>query len=306
MNEYLIMLKEDLIKEMSHHDAKDDVHEREWKQTMTAFWDMFEHGTYVTTVTCTKCDNTSPTEGLFETLILYLNETFHRSPEKKTNSCTLGDMLLHRQRNENELDWACTNCKAAVRNAKTNFLVTQYPKILYINIHRGSNDDKLIDTAVDFPVENFYPYNLLGQFDSTNGGVRYNLVGSIYRCSKTRHKGHFYAICKDDSSGVWHQYDDHEITMSSLQKKNKNGMTIYVPLQRAIDVLVYVQQDPPIYQDDTSSLFSGVTTTIQQVDSNSSGKISSVTGGEYDTNYNLREDNITVCNESSLANIHIY
>ena len=113
MNEYLIMLKEDLIKEMSHHDAKDDVHEREWKQTMTAFWDMFEHGTYVTTVTC------------------------------------------------------------------------------------------------------------------------------------------------------------------------------------------------PIYQDDTSSLFSGVTTTIQQVDSNSSGKISSVTGGEYDTNYNLREDNITVCNESSLANIHI-
>jgi hypothetical protein len=83
-------------------------------------------------------------------------------------------------------------------------------------------------------------------------------------------------------------------------------MTIYVPLQRAIDVLVYVQQDPPIYQDDTSSLFSGVTTTIQQVDSNSSGKISSVTGGEYDTNYNLREDNITVCNQSSLANIHIY
>ena len=100
------MLKEDLIKEMSHHDAKDDVHEREWKQTMTAFWDMFEHGTYVTTVTCTKCDNTSHTEGLFETLILYFNETFHRSPEKKHNSCTLGDMLLHRQRNENELDWA--------------------------------------------------------------------------------------------------------------------------------------------------------------------------------------------------------
>jgi hypothetical protein len=67
VSEYLIQLKHDLIEEMNHQDAKDGVNDSEWKQTMTAFWDMFEHGRYVTTVTYTKCGNTSPTDGTFET-----------------------------------------------------------------------------------------------------------------------------------------------------------------------------------------------------------------------------------------------
>ena len=94
MNEYLIMLKEDLIKEMSHHDAKDDVHEREWKQTMTAFWDMFEHGTHVTTKRCI-CGNTSPTEGTFHTLFLGFEEKFHDSVQRRENHCALSDMISH-------------------------------------------------------------------------------------------------------------------------------------------------------------------------------------------------------------------
>ena len=136
--------------------------------------------------------------------------------------------------------------------------------------------------------------------------VRYDLVASIYRQSTTQHNGHFVAICKDNRTDVWHKYDDDRIELAHLQKESRNGPTIKVPYQRFVDLLVYVQQDPPIYQDDTLSQFSCLTTTIQQVDSNSSGKISSVTGGDYDTNYNLREDNITVCNQSSLANIHVY
>jgi hypothetical protein len=100
-------------------------------------------------------------------------------------------MISHYQTMESQIDWACTNCKAAVGNAMTNILITQYPKILFIVIPRGSFDDRLIDTTVDFPVEKFYPYNLSGQIDSTKCEVRYDLVGSIYRFAKTVDKGHY-------------------------------------------------------------------------------------------------------------------
>jgi hypothetical protein len=73
--------------------------------------------------------------------------------------------------------------------------------------------------------------------------------------------------------------------------------TIKAQYQRNVDLLVYVQKDPPINQDDTSSVFSGISATIQQVDSHSSGKISSVTGCEYDTNNNSRGESITVGNQ---------
>jgi hypothetical protein len=158
---------------------------------------------------------------------------------------------------------------------------------------------------VDFPLENFYPYKSSGRVGSTNCDVRYDLVASIYRDAKTQHIGHFYAVCKDDTSGVWHKYDDDELTLTSLQKYIRTAPTIKKEYQRRIDLLVYVQQDPPIYMDDTSSQFSGLGTTIQQVDSNSSGKMSSVTGVDYDSNNNSREESHTVCNQSNMANIHV-
>ncbi len=169
MNEYLIMLKEDLIEEMENQHEADGEYEREWKQTMTAFWDMFEHGTHVTTKRCI-CGNTSPTEGTFDTLFLGFEEKFHGSVQKNDNCCALKDMILYYQ-NKSQADWACAFCNARENNAMTDCLVTQYPKILYIVLQRGSKDQKLINTSVDFPVENFNPYKSSGRFDSTNCDV---------------------------------------------------------------------------------------------------------------------------------------
>lgn len=296
MNEYLTMLKEDLIEEMSNQHPTDNNSVRMYKQTMTAFWNMFEHGKSTVTLKC-KCGNTITTEDLFATLFLDFEDKFHKDLSKRENQCALSDMMSHYQDYIGE-DWPCTNCNAKEKNAVRNCLVTQYPKILYIVLSRASFNGNLVTTKVDFPVENFYPYKLSRQIDNTNCDVRYDLVASIYRESTTHHKGHFYAVCKDESSGVWHEYDDDEVTRSSFQAKTyMKRPTIKAEYQRNVDLLVYVQKDPPINQDDTSSVFSGISATIQQVDSHSSGKISSVTGCEYDTNNNSRGESITVGNQ---------
>lgn len=297
MNEYLTLLKEDLIEEMSNEHPADDNSVRMYKQTMTAFWDMFEHGKSTVTLRC-KCGNTIIREDLFATLFLEFGKKFHNTDlGKRENHCALSDMMSHYQDYIGE-DWPCTNCNESEENAIRNCLVTQYPKILYIVVKRASFNGALVETKVNFPVENFYPYKSSGQIDNSNCDVRYDLVASIYRNSTTHHNGHFYAVCKDDSSGVWHEYDDEEVSLSSFQGKTYTKRpTILAQYQRNVDLLVYVQKDPPINQDDTSSVFSGISTTIQQVDSNSTGKISSVTGCDNSTNNNSRGDSMTVCNQ---------
>lgn len=297
MNEYLTLLKEDLIEEMSNEHPADDNSVRMYKQTMTAFWDMFEHGKSTVTLKC-KCGNTIIREDLFATLFLEFGKKFHNTDlGKRENHCALSDMMSHYQDYIGE-DWPCTNCNESEENAIRNCLVTQYPKILYIVVKRASFNGALVETKVNFPVENFYPYKSSGQIDNSNCDVRYDLVASIYRDSTTHHNGHFYAVCKDDSSGVWHEYDDDQVSLSSFQGKTYTKRpTILAEYQRNVDLLVYVQKDPPINQDDTSSVFSGISTTIQQVDSNSTGKISSVTGCDNSTNNNSRGDSMTVCNQ---------
>ena len=296
MNEYLTLLKQDLIEEMSNEHPTDDNSVRIYKQTMTAFWNMFEHGKSTVTLKC-SCGNTSPTEDLFETLFLHFEDKFHTDLGKRENHCALSDMMSHYQ-GYITADWPCTECNAREVNAIRNCLITQYPKILYIVLKRASFDGELVTTKVNFPLENFYPYRSSGQIDNSNCDVRYDLVASIYRDSKTHHNGHFYAVCKDDSSGVWHEYDDDQVSLSSFQGKTYTKRpTIKAEYQRNVDLLVYVQKNPPINQDDTSSVFSGISTTIQQVDSNSTGKISSVTGCDYSTNNNSRGDSMTVCNQ---------
>jgi hypothetical protein len=295
VNEYLTLLKEDLIQEMSYEHPADDNSVRMYKQTITAFWDMFEHGKSTVTLKC-KCGNTIITEDLFATLFLEFGKKFHNTDlGKRENHCALSDMMSHYQGYIGE-DWPCTNCNESEENAIRNCLITQYPKILYIVVKRASFDGALVETKVNFPVEDFYPYKSSGQINNSNCDVRYDLVASIYRDSKTHDNGHFYAVCKDDSSGVWHEYDDDQVSLSYFQGNTKRP-TIKAEYQRNVDLLVYVQKNPPINQDDTSSVFSGISTTIQQVDSNSTGKISSVTGCDYSTNNNSRGDNMTVCNQ---------
>ena len=189
MNEYLTLLKEDLIEEMSNEHPADDNSVRMYKQTMTAFWNMFEHGNSVVTLTC-KCGNKSPTEDFFATLFLPFEDKFHKDLSKRENKCALSDMMSHYQDYIGE-DWPCTNCNESEENAIRNCLVTQYPKILYIVVKRASFNGALVETKVNFPVENFYPYKSSGRFESTNCDVRYNLVALIYRQSTTLDNGHF-------------------------------------------------------------------------------------------------------------------
>jgi uncharacterized UBP type Zn finger protein len=211
---------------MRHDDEADGKNEREWKQTMTAFWDLFEHGTLQTIKQC-NCGHNSSKEDTFHTLFLGFHDKFHGVVDKNDKSCALSDMISY-YLSKSQVNYECTVCSKRIGNATTHGVITQYPKILYIVLQRGNQTEstrKLIETHVDFPLEQFNPFKSSGQIDNTNRDVRYDLVASIYRKAKTLEEGHFYAICKDVMSGYWHKYDDNTTEVVSLQKANG---TMYV------------------------------------------------------------------------------
>jgi len=264
---------------MKHSDDADGENDRTWKQTMNAFWNMFENGTLVTTKEC-YCGVISPITETFHTLFLGFEERFHGSVSGYANQCNLSDMISYYHQ-ESRLEWACPSCMGKFNNATKKCVITKYPKILYIVIQRGGYN-MLINTAVDFPLENFNPFIYPDGNEPPICDVKYNLVASIYRKATTQNKGHYYAICKDDRSGSWYTYDDDNVeVVKNMQKPNGK---IYVTLQRNVDVLVYIQQDAPMYHEHALAQFSSLTT--GQDDS-----MSSVSGA------NSREGTITVCNE---------
>jgi len=94
VNEYFFIIKEDLIDEMKHSDDADGENDRTWKQTMNAFWNMFENGTLVTTKEC-YCGVISPITETFHTLFLGFEERFHGSVSGYANQCNLSDMISY-------------------------------------------------------------------------------------------------------------------------------------------------------------------------------------------------------------------
>jgi hypothetical protein len=79
-----------------------------------------------------------------------------------------------------------------------------YPRVLCIALSRGSyleNKHSKIQTAVDFPFENFKP-NEHSQIQDDADDTTYNLVATINHRAHAHNRGHYTAICKKHYSSV--------------------------------------------------------------------------------------------------------
>jgi hypothetical protein len=128
------------------------------------------------------------------------------------------------------------------------------PRVLAIALSRSSVNGDLIETCVNYPIENFKP-NIHSMYQGDAVDTTYDLVATINHCplgKKVKEGGHYTAICKQHNSGVWYNYDDHVVTKSNFSKSFKGVPTAKNDFQRKAGLLFYIRRPPT--QDDTSIL----------------------------------------------------
>jgi hypothetical protein len=219
-----------------------DNYHSHFKDAITSYWDMFSHGSTDYSVQCQVCGNFSSKEQPFTDLILKFDDS-HHTDNKKSNVCTLGELLKTYISSKDIIDdYACDICNRSTL-ATVHNRVRQYPRVLCIAISRSSYNGGWIKTCVDFPFENFKPKeHSLFQDDADD--TSYDLVATIYHFPRGKNGGHYTAICKQHHSGVWYQYDDHGVTVSDFSKSYKGVPTVKKEFQRATALLFYIRRQP--------------------------------------------------------------
>lgn len=256
--EYFQILKDSLLEEVEHQVEEDDETHYALKRAMTMFWDMFAKGSTDYSSQCHVCKTLRTLEQPFTELILYFEDKHHHTNKKKSNACTLDELLdTYNSREDIVDDYACSICNRRTRATVRN-RVRQYPRVLCIAISRGAyseNKTGLVQTLLNFPIDTFKPkkYSLF-QDDADDianfpdGGVddntAYDLIAEINRYPNRTDGGHFTAICKQHCSGVWYSYDDQDVKTSKFSKSVKGVPTVRTDFQRHVALLFYIRQEP--------------------------------------------------------------
>ena len=260
------LLQQSLLAEVEQQLEDNDNYPYQFKNAITSYWDMFSHGLTIHSVFCNVCGTEFEKENPFAELILYFDDS-HHTDNKKGNACTLGELLENYNRREDVIyDYDCNVCKmktqATVRNR-----VRCYPRVLCIALSRGSYLDhkhSIIQTSVDFPLENFNP-NEHSLNEDHDDDTTYNLVATINHKPIGQNGGHYTAICKQHDSGVWYFYNDAEVQRSNFSKIQRGVRKVKVDVQRAATLLFYIRREP--IQVDTSI--------VNRVDDNDDGSTNS-------------------------------
>lgn len=255
--EYFQILKDSLLAEVERQVEEDDGYHYALKNTMTMFWDMFAKGSTDYSVQCDVCGNLSTREQPFTELILYFEDKHHHTNTKKSNVCTLDELLdTYNSRKDRLDDYACSICNRRTRATARN-RVRQYPRVLCIAISRGAyseNKTGLVQTLLNFPIDTFKPKSYsrfqedaddIANFpDDVDDNIAYDLIAAINRYPDKKDGGHFTAICKQHCSGEWYSYDDRDVKRSKLSKSVKGVPTVRADFQRHAALLFYIRQEP--------------------------------------------------------------
>ena len=268
--EYFQILKDSLLEEVEHQVEEDDETHYALKRAMTMFWDMFAKGSTDYSSQCHVCKTLRTLEQPFTELILYFEDKHHHSNKKKSNACTLDELLdTYNSREDIVDDYACSICNRRTRATVRN-RVRQYPRVLCIAISRGAyseNKTGLVQTLLNFPIDTFKPkkYSLF-QDDADDipnfpdGGVddntAYDLIVEINRYPNRNEGSHFTAICKQHCSGVWYSYDDQDVKTAKFSKSVKGVPIVQTDFQRHVALLFYILRQEPTQVD--ASIVTGV------------------------------------------------
>jgi ubiquitin C-terminal hydrolase len=232
--EYMTKMKASLLHEMDPKVAANDDYHSGLKVGMNFYRDNFSNGSTDYITLCHQCNTTTTVNQSWCKLIMYFPASHHTNPSRK-NKCSLGEMLQSYNTREDVVEgYNCGTCNrrttATVRNH-----VRQYPKVLAIALSRGSDNDTLIKSCVNYPFENFTPYTHSDHQDQDDtGDSTYDLVATINHTPQMRGGnggGHYTATCKQHNSGVWYDYADGTVRTSSFSKKSKDDLIAKSPFQ---------------------------------------------------------------------------
>ena len=159
---------------ISHTTKDGSAYDAQLHSSMKTFWDLFNTGEYMQKLTCTTCNTTFPeTKEPFSELVLQLPPS-HQEGDHHT--CTL-DELIHHHNETAELDsYQCTICNTRTI-ARSERMISQYPKIMCIVLSRWGPNDTKNDLAVTYPLQ--------------------GLFGSVHHKSNRNKSGHYIAICEN-------------------------------------------------------------------------------------------------------------
>jgi hypothetical protein len=167
-------------------------------------------------------------------------------------------MLRSYNTRQDYVDYDCGTCNRTTTATIRNH-VRQYPKVLAVAISRGADNGTVIETCVNYPIENFTPYTHSEyQLQDDSGDATYDLVATINYVQnkkgekgRAKHKkgknggGHYTATCKHHNSGVWYDYNDATVTRSRFIKTYRGVFTAKNNFQRSVALLFYIRREPP-------------------------------------------------------------
>lgn len=185
--------------------------------------DLFE-GIFMSTLTCTSCQDKSDTFEPFNCISLPIPSGSH---------CHIRDCLSHFSKEERIAAWECPKCKQK-REAEKRIVICKLPKILIIHLKRFYIVDirwrQKLETAVDFPLadldvefKNVLPRAAYGNLPIRG---RYNLRAVVNHYG-TLEGGHYTAFCKLENHR-WYTFDDSKVfEMKETDVSSKDGYILF-------------------------------------------------------------------------------
>jgi hypothetical protein len=237
----MLALKEFLLVELKPADGTSDVtssgegYDETFHSLMQTFWDMFDSGQIMQTVTCSICTYVTTRETPFSKLLVQFPDTHHEATAMNLK-CTLNSLIKHHFAPEDIPDYECLTCGRRTL-ATTCIGMSCYPVILCIVLGRKLNDETRITLAVNYPVINFDPCTFFG---SHEGAVdsKYNLIATVNHKSSKKDDGQYTAVNKSPTSKSWYKYDEDIVNLVKFVKQNTNSKLMN--FQKTASILVYV------------------------------------------------------------------
>ena len=250
--EYLKHLKDSLLAEVKAQRIEGEDYEYNLIESITTYLNMFNSGFTKKSIQCSVCNvKRTEEETPFQELLLAFDPR-HHDDNNKSNSCTLGELLTtYFAHNDNNTEHECQACNKSTRSV-VQHCISRHPEILCICLCRGKIGGKIL-SSVDFPVENFKPNEILGVGGGTED-TTYDLVASVNHQTQPNNLGHWTAICQQNVSGIWYEYNDKRVTNVSFIKNLRGVKTVKKPYQRLATILFYMKKGELPSLADTSNL----------------------------------------------------
>jgi hypothetical protein len=237
----MLTLKECLLAELKPADGTSDVtasgegYDETLHNLMQTFWDMFDSGQIMQTVTCSICTCVTTRETPFSKLLVQFPDTHHEATTTNLK-CTLDSLIEHHFMPEDIPNYKCLTCSRRTLATKCARM-SCYSVTLCIILGHKMNDETRITSAVNYPVIDFNSCTFFGSHEGT-ADSKYNLIATINHKPSKKNDGHYTAVNKSPTSKRWYKYDDNIVDLVKFVKWNTNS--VLMDFQKTASILFYV------------------------------------------------------------------